>query len=203
MEYGTGLRPRVPYVVVKVPVFSFSKMRGVETILGPEMKSTGEVLGLDDSFGGALRKGFLAAGVRLPGDGGRILVSIADEEKHESVPLLRRYAELGHSLVATPGTRAVLEAAGIRTTGINKIAQGSPHVLDLIASRGVDLVINDAKGPREISDNYKIRRAAVEASIACLTSLDTARALVEALASTAGPPRSLQEYRSALAMIGS
>jgi carbamoyl-phosphate synthase large subunit len=200
MEYGTGLRPRVPYVVVKVPVFSFSKMRGVETILGPEMKSTGEVLGIDTSFGGALRKGFLAAGVRLPGSGGRILVSIADEEKHEAVPVLRRYAQLGHTLVATPGTRAVLQAAGIPTTGINKIEQGSPHVLDLIASRRVDLVINDAKGPREISDDYKIRRAAVEASIACLTSLDTARALVEALASTAGPPRSLQEYRSAQAI---
>jgi carbamoyl-phosphate synthase large subunit len=196
MEYGTGLLPRVPYVVVKVPVFSFSKMRGVETILGPEMKSTGEVLGIDDTFSGALRKGFLGSGVRLPGEGGRVLVSIADEEKHEAVGVLERYAALGLRLVATPGTRAVLQKAGIACEGINKIAQGSPHVLDLIASRGVDLVINDAKGPREISDNYKIRRAAVEASIACLTSLDTARALAEALASTAGPPRSLQEYRS-------
>lgn len=195
MEYGTGMHPRVPYVVVKVPVFSFSKMRGVETILGPEMKSTGEVLGIDDTFSGALRKGFLAAGVRLPSGGGRILVSIADQEKAQSVEVLRRYVELGHTLVATPGTRTVLEAAGIATEGINKIAQGSPHVLDLIGSRGVDLVINDAMGPREISDNYKIRRAAVEANIACLTSLDTARALGEALASTAGPPRSLQQYR--------
>jgi carbamoyl-phosphate synthase large subunit len=203
MEYGVGLHPRVPYVVVKVPVFSFSKMRGVETILGPEMKSTGEVLGIDETFAGALAKGFLAAGVRLPGDGGRILVSIADEEKAEAVPVLRRYAELGHTLVATPGTREVLEAAGIRCEAINKIAEGSPHVLDLITSRGVDLVINDAKGPREISDNYKIRRAAVEASIACLTSLDTARALAEALASTAGPPRSLQEYRNAALAIES
>jgi carbamoyl-phosphate synthase large subunit len=195
MEYGLGLHPHVPYVVVKVPVFSFSKMRGVETVLGPEMKSTGEVLGIDDTFGGALRKGFVAAGVRLPGTGGRILVSIADEEKDESIPVLRTYAELGHRLVATPGTRATLEAAGIPTEPINKIADGSPHVLDLIASRAVDLVINDAKGPREISDDYKIRRAAVEASIACLTSLDTARALAEALRSRAGPPRSLQEYR--------
>src|SRR5579862_3639533 len=197
MEYGTGLHPRTPYVVVKVPVFSFSKMRGVETILGPEMKSTGEVLGIDETFAGALRKGFVGAGVRLPKEGGRILVSIADEEKHEAVEVLERYASLGLALVATPGTRAVLQSAGIPCEGINKIAQGSPHVLDLIGSRGVDLVINDAKGPREISDNYKIRRAAVEASIACLTSLDTARALAEALASTAGPPRSLQEYRSA------
>ncbi|MFY9720861.1 MAG: carbamoyl-phosphate synthase large subunit [Candidatus Cybelea sp.] len=201
MEYGVGLRPHVPYVVVKVPVFSFSKMRGVETILGPEMKSTGEVLGIDETFGGALRKGFLAAGVRLPGTGARILVSIADESKEESIPVLRAYAALGHSLVATPGTRAVLESAGLVTERINKIADGSPHVLDLILSRAVDLVINDAKGPAEISDDYKIRRAAVEASIACLTSLDTAGALAEALASKAGPPRSLQEYRSALATI--
>jgi carbamoyl-phosphate synthase large subunit len=203
MEYGTGLIPHVPYVVVKVPVFSFSKMRGVETVLGPEMKSTGEVLGIDDSFGGALRKGFVAAGVRLPGSGGRILVSIADEEKDESIPVLRAYAALGHTLVATPGTRATLEEAGIATEPVNKIADGSPHVLDLITSRAVDLVINDAKGPREISDDYKIRRAAVEASIACLTSLDTARALAEALTSKAGPPRSLQEYRSARATIAS
>ncbi|MGA8474924.1 MAG: carbamoyl-phosphate synthase large subunit [Candidatus Cybelea sp.] len=203
MEYGTGLRPHIPFVVVKVPVFSFSKMRGVETVLGPEMKSTGEVLGIDDSFGGALRKGFLAAGVRLPGSGGRILVSIADEEKEDAVEVLRAYGALGHTLVATPGTRSVLESAGIATEGINKIADGSPHVLDLIASRSVDLVINDAKGPREISDDYKIRRAAVEASIGCLTSLDTARALAEALTSKAGPPRSLQEYRRSMATIAS
>ncbi len=196
MEYGLGLRPHVPYVVVKVPVFSFSKMSGVETVLGPEMKSTGEVLGIDESFGGALRKGFLAAGVRLPGSGGRILVSIADEEKEESISVLRAYSALGHTLVATPGTRSTLEEAGIATEAINKIADGSPHVLELIASRAVDLVINDAKGAREISDDYKIRRAAVEANIACLTSLDTARALAEALTSKAGPPRSLQEYRS-------
>jgi carbamoyl-phosphate synthase large subunit len=202
MEYGTGLRPRVPYAVVKVPVFSFSKMRGVETILGPEMKSTGEVLGIDDTFAGALRKGFVGAGVRLPGSGGRILVSVSDEEKDDAVDVLRRYADLGHTLVATPGTRALLEAAGIACEAINKIADGSPHVLDVIGQRSVDLVINDAKGPREVSDNYKIRRAAVEASIACLTSLDTARALAEALESTAGPPRSLQEYRSAAATSG-
>ncbi|MBV9700976.1 MAG: carbamoyl-phosphate synthase large subunit [Candidatus Eremiobacteraeota bacterium] len=197
MEYGTGLCPHVPYVVVKVPVFSFSKMRGVETVLGPEMKSTGEVLGIDEHFGGALRKGFLAAGVPLPTSGGRILVSISDEEKEEAAPILRAYTLLGHSLIATPGTRDFLRAAGIDSASVNKIADGSPHVLDVIAGRSVDLVINDARAAREISDDYKIRRAAVEANIACLTSLDTARALVEALKSKAGPPRSLQEYRSA------
>ncbi len=197
MEYGTGLHPRTPYVVVKVPVFSFSKMRGVETILGPEMKSTGEVLGIDDTFAGALRKGFIGAGVRLPGTGGRILVSIADEEKRAALPILRRYADLGHTLVATPGTRVVLEDAGIPCEPVNKISDGSPHVLDIIHQRKVDLVINDAKGPREISDGYRIRRAAVESGIACLTSLDTAKALVTALETVPGPPRSLQEYRAA------
>jgi len=195
MEYGTGLASRAPFVVVKIPVFSFAKMRGVETILGPEMKSTGEVLGIDETFAGALRKGFIAAGIKLPGSGGRILVSIADEEKEEAIPVLRRYAALGHRLIATPGTREHLEAAGIACEEVNKIADGSPHVLDLIRQRAVDLVINDAQGAREISDGYKIRRAAVEANIACLTSLDTARALAEALESSAGPPRSLQEYR--------
>ena len=199
MPYGTGLIPRAPFVVVKIPVFSFAKMRGVETILGPEMKSTGEVLGIDERFAGALRKGFVGAGIRLPSEGGRILVSIADEEKEASIPILRRYVELGHRLIGTPGTREFLQAAGIPCDPINKIADGSPHVLDLIHERRVDLVINDAQGPRQISDNYKIRRAAVEASIACLTSLDTARALAEALEVTAGPPRTLQEYRCAQA----
>ena len=196
MEYGTGLHPRTPYVVVKVPVFSFSKMRGVETILGPEMKSTGEVLGIDETFAGALRKGFVGAGVRLPGSGGRILVTIADEEKADSIPVLRRYAALGHTLVATPGTARMLEGAGIACEPINKISDGSPHVLDVIHERKIDLVINDAKGDREISDAYRIRRAAVESGIACLTSLDTAKALVTALETPPGTPRSLQEYRA-------
>ena len=203
MPYGTGLSPEAPFVVVKIPVFSFAKMRGVETILGPEMKSTGEVLGIDETFAGALRKGFVAAGVRLPSGGGRILVSIADEEKSESIPILRRYVDLGHTLIATPGTREHLQASGIPCEQINKISDGSPHVLDLIHERRVDLVINDAQGPREITDNYRIRRAAVEANIACLTSLDTARALAEALENTAGPPRSLQEYRCAQTQVHS
>ncbi|MDQ6826190.1 MAG: carbamoyl-phosphate synthase large subunit [Candidatus Eremiobacteraeota bacterium] len=195
MEYGTGLRPRAPFTVVKVPVFSFAKMRGVETILGPEMKSTGEVLGIDETFAGALRKGFMAAGIRLPQVGGTILATIADEEKAASIPVLRRYAALGFKIYATGGTSETLQRANIGATFINKIQDGSPHTLDLITSRGVDLVINDATGPKELNDSYRIRRAAVEANIACLTSLDTARALVEALEHSAGPPRTLQEYR--------
>jgi carbamoyl-phosphate synthase large subunit len=199
MPYGTGLLPDAPFVVVKVPVFSFAKMSGVETILGPEMKSTGEVLGIDENFGGALRKGFVAAGVRVPdphvGNGARILISISDDEKLEAIPIVRRYADLGFSLVATAGTHRLLTENGIVSERINKIADGSPHVLDLITSRAVDLVIN-AAGPREANDGYRIRRAAVESSVACLTSLDTASALANALASTSGPPRSLQGYRA-------
>jgi len=196
MPYGIGLRPKASFTVVKVPVFSFAKMRGVETILGPEMKSTGEVLGIDDTYAGALRKGFVAAGIRMPKTGGRILVSISDEEKNESVDLMRRYVTLGFALVATPGTHALLTAAGLPAERTNKIADGSPHVLDIITSRSVDLVINNATGARELTDNYRIRRFAVEASIACLTSLDTAAALASALESVAGPPRSLQEYQA-------
>ena len=200
LPYGTGLLPDAPFVVVKVPVFSFAKMRGVETILGPEMKSTGEVLGIDETFGGALRKGFIAAGVRVPdathdGMRSRILVSISDDEKQDAIPIVRRYAELGYALVATAGTHRLLEANGIAAERIKKIADGSPHVLDLIVSRGVDLVIN-AAGPRDNNDGYRIRRAAVESSVACLTSLDTATALADALSSDAGPPLSLQAYRA-------
>jgi len=201
LPYGTGLLPDAPFVVVKVPVFSFAKMRGVETILGPEMKSTGEVLGIDDTFAGALRKGFIAAGVRVPsasanGVRGRVLVTISDDDKAEAVPVIRRYAALGYALVATQGTHRLLLDNDIAAERINKIAEGAPSVLDAIVSRSVDLVIN-AAGPREQNDGYRIRRAAVESSVACLTSLDTALALADALASEAGPPRSLQDYRSA------
>ena len=203
MPWGTGLVPASPFVVVKVPVFSFAKMHGVETILGPEMKSTGEVLGIDDTFAGALRKGFIAAGLRVPEpsavpSGGRILVSISDAEKAESVALLRRYVAAGYSLVATEGTHRKLASAGVPSERVNKIAEGSPHVLDLIAARAVDMVFNDATGPRELTNGYRIRRAAVEASVACITSIDTATALASALESTAGPPRPLQEYLARL-----
>ena len=196
MRWGTGLRPRPDYVVVKVPVFSFAKMRGVETILGPEMKSTGEVLGIDATYGGALRKGFLGAGIRLPLGGGRILVSVSDEEKNDAVDLMRRLVALRHTLVATPGTYDLLREHGIAAERVNKIGDGAPDVLEAIRQRSVDLVINDFSGGRGQTDNYRIRRAAVEASIASLTSLDTARALVTALESDAGPPRSLQEYQA-------
>lgn len=198
MQYGVGLARKAPYSVVKIPVFSFAKMRGVETILGPEMKSTGEVLGLDATFEGALRKAFIASGLRLPVTGARILASIADQEKIDAVPILARYVALGHTLVATAGTRAILEQHGIACEAISRIADGSPHVLDAIRSRSVDLVINDAVASRELSDGYRIRRAAVEAGVACLTSLDTARAFVTSLEAQGTPPKSLQSYQASL-----
>jgi carbamoyl-phosphate synthase large subunit len=161
------------------------------------MKSTGEVLGIDLTYAGALLKGFIGAGIRLPKEGGRVLVSISDEEKAESVGTLQRFVDLGYTLVATRGTSELLKRHDIPHETINAIADGSPNVLDAITKRTVDLVINNAGGARRDStDNFRIRRAAVEASIACLTSLDTAAALATALASEPGPPRSLQEYQA-------
>ncbi|HTD33106.1 MAG TPA: carbamoyl-phosphate synthase large subunit, partial [Candidatus Elarobacter sp.] len=146
MPWGTGLARKPDYVVVKVPVFSFAKMRGVETILGPEMKSTGEVLGIDATYAGALRKGFVGAGIRLPSEGGRVLVSISEEEKANSVDLLRRLAALGHTLVATPRTHDLLLANGIAAERVNRIGEGEPDVLGVIRRRSVDLVINEIGG---------------------------------------------------------
>ncbi|HXP91984.1 MAG TPA: carbamoyl-phosphate synthase large subunit [Candidatus Binatia bacterium] len=196
MEFGMGLARKPDYVVVKVPVFSFAKMRGVETILGPEMKSTGEVLGIDPTYAGALRKGFIAAGIRLPQEGAKILVSISEVDRSEALPIVQQYADLGFTLIATHGTAAWLAGTGITAERVNRIRDGSPHVLELIAARDVDLIVNNAVGPHELTDGYRIRRAAAEAGIACLTSLDTARAFAGALTAPIGPPRSLQEYQA-------
>jgi carbamoyl-phosphate synthase large subunit len=190
MPYGLGLRPHVPFVVVKVPVFSFAKMRGVETILGPEMKSTGEVLGIDETFPGALRKAFEGAGIRMPRKGGRVLVSLEMSERDSGdTAVLQRYVRLGCTLIATAATYDGLVAEGIDV-------HRAEDVLGLIGGRTLDLVINTVTGPREATDGYRIRRAAAEANIACLTSLDTAAALAHALEHPAGPPRSLQEYHA-------
>jgi carbamoyl-phosphate synthase large subunit len=192
MPYGIGLRPHVPFVVVKAPVFSFAKMRGVETILGPEMKSTGEVLGIDESFPGALRKAFEGAGIRMPRKGGKILVALAAQTNDpRDLPTLRAYIDLGYALIATPATAERLAAEGIA-------AERTDDALQLIARRTVDLVVNTVTGSREATDGYRLRRAAAEANIACLTSIDSAAALAHALDHPAGPPRSLQEYHELL-----
>jgi len=199
MDLELGLLPRPDFVAVKIPVFSFAKLRRVETILGPEMKSTGEVLGIDTTYAGALLRGMLGAGINPPPPGGRILFSVSDAEKLSSLSIARALIDMDFKLYATPGTWSLLGDHGIDATRVNKLAEGSPHVLDLITSGSVDLVINDAATtPQSQTDGYRIRRAAAEAGVACLTSLDTVRALLIALESRSGDGeisvRSLQEF---------
>ena len=194
----TGLLPPPNFVAVKAPVFSFSKLRRIETMLGPEMKSTGEVLGIDTTFAGALLRGLVGSGLALPPPGGRILLSIADEEKEAALPIARAFAEMDFELYATPGTWQFLREHNVNAHRVNKIAEGSPHVVDLIADGGVDFVINNV-APNSVAqtDGVRIRRAALEGGVACLTSLDTVRALVLALEARVDRPievRSLQEY---------
>jgi len=196
-----GLVPRPDFVAVKIPVFSFQKLKRVETLLGPEMKSTGEVLGIDASYAGALLRGLLGAGIPPPPKGGRILLTVADEEKLAALPIARTFVDMGYRIVSTEGTWEFLRDSGIAAARVSKIADGSPHVVDLIGAAGVDLVINDVGEKSSAqSDGFTIRRAAVEAGVACLTSLDTVRALLLALQRAASansdPPsvRSLQEF---------
>jgi carbamoyl-phosphate synthase large subunit len=198
MGLPLGLLPRPDFVAVKVPVFSFAKLRQVETMLGPEMKSTGEVLGIDDTYAGALLRGLIGAGIAPPPPGGRILLSVSDAEKHAATSIAESFTDLGYEMFATPGTWQLLSDRGIPANRVNKIREGSPHVVDLIMANGVDLVINDAAASSTAqSDGYRIRRAAVEVGIACLTSLDTVRALLlalEARSDDAPSVRPLQDF---------
>jgi len=179
--YRSGLYPEQPFVGVKAPVFSFDKLVEVDVSLGPEMKSTGEVMGIDDSLEKALYKALLASRIDVH-YGGRLLATIADKDKAEAIPLLRDFADLGFHLLATAGTAAGLEAAGLLVERVNKIADGSPHILDVIYEGNIDIVINTlTKGKKPESDGFKIRRATVEMSTPCVTSLDTARALSKVL----------------------
>ncbi|MBE3552928.1 MAG: carbamoyl-phosphate synthase large subunit [Kyrpidia tusciae] len=177
-----GLVPERPETAVKVPVFSFAKLRRVDVTLGPEMKSTGEVMGRDVSFARALYKGLAGAGIRVP-MGGRVVATVADKDKEEAWPILRRLSELGFTLIATTGTAEFLERRGVAVTRVRKVEEGSPSILDVVRD-GADLVINTmTRGREPRRDGFRIRREAVERGIPCLTSLDTARALVEVLES--------------------
>jgi len=180
--YETGLWKRQKLVAIKAPVFSMSKLSGVDTYLGPEMKSTGEVMGIDYTFGAALAKALLAADLMLPLEGA-ILLSIADKDKPEAVPIIRYLASLGYKLYATEGTAAMIKAVGIPVTLISKkLSEGHPNILDIIRDGTVDGVVNTLTGERgPLSDGFEIRRAAAEKRIPCFTSLDTTRAAVEAL----------------------
>ncbi len=179
MEYGTGLYKEASYYAVKAPVFSFEKLTDVDTGLGPEMKSTGEVLGLAESFPQALLKAFKGAGMRAPKKGGRIIITVKDEDKKEIIPIAKGFEEMGVELFATSGTCDALTEAGVNCKRVNRVSQAHPNILDMIASGTVDLIINTpTKGRKHDTDGFKIRRSAVEHSVGCLTAIDTARALL-------------------------
>ncbi len=179
LEYGTGIYKEADYFAVKAPVFSFEKLTDVDTGLGPEMKSTGEVLGLAETYPQALLKAFKGSGMRAPKRGGRIIVTVKDEDKGEIIAIARGFEEMGVELYATSGTCQVLQEAGIPCKAVNRVSQAHPNILDMIASGTVDLIINTpTRGRKHDSDGFRIRRSAVEHGVGCVTSVDTARALL-------------------------
>lgn len=180
--YGTGLYKKQRLVGVKAPVFSMAKLTGVDTYLGPEMKSTGEVMGIDHTFEGAMVKALMAAGLILPSSG-NLLFSIADKNKKEALPIIQGFHSLGYGLYATEGTASFMAKHGMKVTSIEKkLSQGSPSIIDLINSGQIAGIVNTITGGRIVlQDGFHIRRAAVERRIPCFTSLDTARAALKAL----------------------
>ncbi|MCL2427771.1 MAG: carbamoyl-phosphate synthase large subunit [Alphaproteobacteria bacterium] len=170
-----------PHVAVKEAVFPFGRFEGVDTILGPEMKSTGEVMGLDASFERAFAKAQLGAGVRLP-DSGTVFLSIKDADKKGLPGLARRLAEMGFSIMATRGTAARIRDAGLTVKLVNKVLEGRPHCVDAIRSGEVQLVINTASGPQSIADSFAIRRSALTHGVPHYTTMAGARAAVHAIA---------------------
>jgi carbamoyl-phosphate synthase large subunit len=183
LGYHTGMIPEVELVSVKVPVFSFAKLRSLDVTLGPEMKSTGEVMGTDVTFAKALYKGMVAAGFKFPTHGS-IITTIADKDKAEALPILRGLASLGFQLYATEGTAAFLARYGIHTRLVDKISSGNSALLEMIRRGEATLVINTlTRGKTPERDGFRIRREAVEHAIPCLTSLDTAKAVYDVLSS--------------------
>ena len=196
--YEGGLWKRQKLVAVKAPVFSMSKLSGVDTYLGPEMKSTGEVMGIDTDFSSAVAKALIASGMMLP-EKGSILLTIADRDKADAVPMIRQLAEAGYGLFATAGTAGMIRGLGIDAFAIPKAHTGErPNTVDIIADGTVSAVVNTIEGDREsLEDGFEIRRAAVDQRIPCFTSLDTARAAVESLIGGAANYniKPLPEYR--------
>lgn len=181
-SFGTGLYRTADHVAIKVPVFSFEKLQDVDTSLGPEMKSTGEVLGIGRTFSEALYKGIAASGMKLPEKGGGVLMTVRDSDKTELIGIAEQFEALGFELWATGKTANMLNMHGIATNAVKKIDEGSPNILDLISSGKIKLVVNTpTKGRLPERDGFKIRRRAVEMSIPCLTSLDTAKAVLECI----------------------
>jgi carbamoyl-phosphate synthase large subunit len=181
LGYENGLWPEDEYVSVKVPVFSFAKLRRVDTTLGPEMKSTGEVMGRDLNFAKALYKGLIGSGMKIPPTGA-LIATIADKDKEEAIEIIRGFHNLGYKVIATGGTATALEDAGLHVRRVNKLSEGSPNILDLIRNGEAHFVINTlTKGKTPERDGFRIRREAVENGAVAFTSLDTARALLNML----------------------
>ncbi len=181
LGYEPGLQREADYFAIKMPVFSFEKIRGAEISLGPEMKSTGECLGIAKTFNEALYKAFLGAGVDLPKHK-QMIITVKDADKGEAVEIGRRFEKLGYTIYATRSTAAALKEAGVKARKVNKISQESPTVMDLILGHKIDLVIDTpTQGRDKNRDGFLIRRTAIETGVNCITAMDTARALVTSL----------------------
>lgn len=186
LGYEPGLQPEADYYAIKMPVFSFEKIRGAEISLGPEMKSTGECLGIAKDFNEALYKAFLGAGVQLPKHK-RMIMTVKDADKGEAIEIGRRFEKLGYTIYATRSTAAALNEAGVKANKVNKISQESPTVMDLILGHKIDLVIDTPTQGRDKSrDGFLIRRTSIETGVYCITAMDTARALVTSMENAAG-----------------
>ena len=184
LGYTPGLQPEADYVAVKMPVFSFEKIRGADISLGPEMKSTGECLGIARTFDEALYKAFLGAGIKLP-KFKNMIMTVRDEEHPAAVEIGRRFANIGYHIFATSGTARALNEAGVKATPVRKIEQESPNLLDLILGHKIDLVIDiPAQGADHSRDGFVIRRNAIETGVNVLTAIDTAEALITSLENT-------------------
>ncbi len=181
MGYEPGLAPEADYIAIKMPVFSFEKLRGAEISLGPEMKSTGECLGIAKNFNEALYKAFIGAGIQLP-KYKQMIMTVKDADKPEAVGIAKRFEALGYTIYATRSTAKYLQDHGVNARRVNKISQESPNVMDLILGHKIDLVIDTPTQGRDKSrDGFLIRRNAIETGVHCLTSMDTANALALSL----------------------
>ncbi len=181
LGYEPGLQKEAGYVAIKMPVFSFEKIRGAEISLGPEMKSTGECLGIAKTFNEALYKAFLGAGIDLPKHK-QMIITVKDADKGEAIEIGRRFEKLGYTIYATRSTAKALNDAGVKARKVNKIHQESPTVMDLILGHKIDLVIDTPTQGRDKSrDGFLIRRTSIETGVNCLTALDTAKALATSL----------------------
>ncbi|MCB2055680.1 MAG: carbamoyl phosphate synthase large subunit, partial [Geminicoccaceae bacterium] len=172
--------PELRHVAIKEAVFPFARFAGVDSLLGPEMKSTGEVMGLDRDFGSAFAKAQLGAGNRLPASG-TVFVSVRDADKPALVPIVRDLQDLGYGIVATRGTAQHLAQAGLTVGEVAKAHEGRPHVVDLLKDGRIDLVVNTTAGQQAIRDSYTLRRQALMSRTSYYTTMAGARALVEAL----------------------